>query len=98
MVHRSSLLIVIGFLFTCAIAIPAEAQDKVVIGIPLAITGIHAKFGEQHHNGYEMALEEILAQGGIRAGGLKGKALQFRVEDDEGKPEKAKCPCCDKEL
>ena len=68
MVHRSSLLIVIGFLFTCAIAIPAEAQDKVVIGIPLAITGIHAKFGEQHQSGYEMALEEILAQGGFAQG------------------------------
>ncbi len=66
------------------------AQDKVVVGIPLAITGIHAKFGEQHHNGYKLALEEILAQGGIRKGPFKGKKLEFKFEDDEGKPEKAK--------
>jgi len=67
-----------------------RAQDKVAVGIPLAITGIHAKFGEQHHNGYKLALEEILAQGGIRKGVLKGKKLEFLFEDDEGKPEKAK--------
>ncbi|HYA94024.1 MAG TPA: ABC transporter substrate-binding protein [Thermodesulfobacteriota bacterium] len=68
----------------------ARAQDKVAVGIPLAITGIHAKFGEQHHNGYKLALEEILTQGGIRKGVLKGKKLEFLFEDDEGKPEKAK--------
>ena len=68
----------------------AGAQDKVVIGIPLSITGIHAKFGEQHHNGYKLALEEILAQGGIRKGLFKGKKLEFQFEDEEGKPDKAK--------
>ena len=66
------------------------AQEKVVIGIPLSITGIHAKFGEQHHNGYKLALEEILAQGGIRKGPFKGKKLEFQFEDEEGKPDKAK--------
>ena len=68
----------------------AETQDKVVVGIPLAITGIHAKFGEQHHNGYKLALEEILADGGIRKGAFKGKKLEFQFEDEEGKPDKAK--------
>jgi branched-chain amino acid transport system substrate-binding protein len=68
----------------------AETQDKVVVGIPLAITGIHAKFGEQHHNGYKLALEEILAQGGIRKGAFKGKKLEFQFEDEEGKPDKGK--------
>jgi branched-chain amino acid transport system substrate-binding protein len=68
----------------------AETQDKVVVGIPLAITGIHAKFGEQHHNGYKLALEEILADGGIRKGAFKGKKLEFQFEDEEGKPDKGK--------
>jgi len=79
-----------GFVILCGIPQMGGAQDKVVVGIPLAITGIHAKFGEQHHDGYKLALEEILAQGGIRKGVLKGKKLEFQFEDEEGKPEKAK--------
>jgi branched-chain amino acid transport system substrate-binding protein len=85
-----SLLAVVGFLVLWAIPQSLGAQNEVVVGIPLAITGIHAKFGEQHHNGYKMALEEILARGGIRKGALQGKKLVFHFEDDEGKPEKAK--------
>ena len=85
-----SLLAVVGFLILWSMPQSLGAQDEVVVGIPLAITGIHAKFGEQHHNGYQMALEEILAQGGISKGALKGKKLVFHFEDDEGKPEKAK--------
>ncbi|HXZ37243.1 MAG TPA: ABC transporter substrate-binding protein, partial [Thermodesulfobacteriota bacterium] len=87
---RFFLLAVSGLLFLWALPQMAAAQDEVVIGIPLAITGAQAKFGEQHKNGYTMALEEILAQGGIRTGALKGKKLTFHYEDDEGKPEKAK--------
>jgi len=87
---RFFLLAVSGLLFLWALPQMAAAQDEVVIGIPLAITGAQAKFGEQHKNGYTMALEEILAQGGIRKGALKGKKLTFHYEDDEGKPEKAK--------
>jgi branched-chain amino acid transport system substrate-binding protein len=90
MAKRVLLFAVACFLLLWAIPPSVGAQDEVVVGIPLAITGIHAKFGEQHHNGYKMALEEILAQGGIRKGALKGKKLRFHFEDDEGKPEKAK--------
>ena len=84
------LFIVVGLFLLCGIPQMGGAQDKVVVGIPLAITGIHAKFGEQHHSGYKLALEEILAQGGIRKGVLKGKKLEFKFEDEEGKPDKAK--------
>jgi branched-chain amino acid transport system substrate-binding protein len=90
MVNRLTLWVAASFLALWAIPRSLGAQNEVVIGIPLAITGIHAKFGEQHHNGYQMALEEILAQGGIRKGALQGKKLIFHFEDDEGKPEKAK--------
>jgi branched-chain amino acid transport system substrate-binding protein len=90
MIKRLMRLMAASFLALWAIPQSLGAQDEVVVGIPLAITGIHAKFGEQHHNGYQMALEEILAQGGIRKGALKGKKIVFHFEDVEGKPEKAK--------
>ena len=60
MAKRFSLLAAAGVLILWGIPQSAGAQDEVVIGIPLAITGIHAKFGEQHHNGYKLALKEIL--------------------------------------
>ncbi len=85
-----SLIVFFLFLSLCVNPQMVCAQDKVVVGIPLSITGIHAKFGEQHHNGYKLALEEILAQGGIRKGPFKGKKLEFQFEDEEGKPDKAK--------
>ena len=90
MARRFLLFVVAGFLILWAVPQSVGAQDEVVIGIPLAITGAQAKFGEQHKNGYTLALEEILAGGGIRKGVLKGKKLTFHYEDDEGKPEKAK--------
>lgn len=90
MSKRVWLLLMVGLLILLGFPQFGGAQDKVVIGIPLAITGIHAKFGEQHHNGYKLALEEILAQGGIRKGTIKGKKLEFQFEDEEGKPDKAK--------
>lgn len=90
MAKRFSLLAVAGVMILWAMPLPGEAQDEVLIGIPLAMTGMHAKFGEQHHNGYKMAFEEILAQGGIRTGVLKGKKLRFLFKNDEGNSEKAK--------
>jgi branched-chain amino acid transport system substrate-binding protein len=87
---RFSLLAVAGVLILWAIPKSAIAQDEIVIGIPLAMTGMHAKFGEQHRNGYEMALGEILAQGGIRKGAFKGKKLRLLFNNDEGNSEKAK--------
>ena len=90
MAKRFSLLAIAGVLIFWAIPQSVRAQEEVVIGIPLALTGMHARPEEQQLNGYKMALEEILAQGGIRSGVLKGKKLGFLFEDDEGEPEQAK--------
>lgn len=59
---------------------PAEIE----IGIITAQTGSEAKFGEAHMRGYEIALEEINA-----AGGIMGSKLKLVVEDDASKPENA---------
>jgi branched-chain amino acid transport system substrate-binding protein len=90
MAKRFSLLAAAAVLLLWMIPQPVGAQDEVKIGIPLAMTGLHAKVAEQHRNGYEMALEEISAQGGIRKGVFKGKKLRFLYKDDEGRSIRAR--------
>lgn len=59
---------------------PAEIE----IGVVTSLTGGEAKFGEAQMRGYEIALEEINA-----AGGIMGSKLKLVVEDDASKPENA---------
>ena len=60
----------------------AAAADTIKVGIVLPVTGPQAKFGEIEKQSFDMALEEI--NGG---GGIKGKKLEFLIEDDTGRPE-----------
>ena len=60
----------------------AVAADTIKVGIVLPVTGPQAKFGEIEKQSFDMALEEI--NGG---GGIKGKKLEFLIEDDTGRPE-----------
>jgi branched-chain amino acid transport system substrate-binding protein len=60
----------------------AVAQDTIKVGIVLPLTGDQAKFGEIEKQSFDLALEEI-----NKAGGVKGKKLEFLVEDDTGKPD-----------
>ena len=60
----------------------AAAADTIKVGIVLPVTGPQAKFGEIEKQSFDMALEEI--NGG---GGVKGKKLEFLIEDDTGRPE-----------
>lgn len=62
----------------------ANLPDEIEIGIITALTGSEAKFGEAHMRGYQIALEEINA-----AGGVLGRPLKLIVEDDASKPENA---------
>jgi branched-chain amino acid transport system substrate-binding protein len=61
---------------------PAHAAQTLDLGIPLPLTGPHAKFGEMAKRSYEIAMEEINA-----AGGIKGMKVALRFEDGQGKPE-----------
>lgn len=72
------------------IAAPAGAQDTVKIGVPLPLTGAHAKFGEAQLQGFKMAFEEINHAGGIKAGPFKGKKIEPLYEDTVSKPETAR--------
>jgi branched-chain amino acid transport system substrate-binding protein len=61
------------------------AAADVVIGALLPMTGGNAPNGAQKKTGYELAVEEINAQGGIKA--LGGAKLKLVVRDHEGKPD-----------
>jgi branched-chain amino acid transport system substrate-binding protein len=68
-------------------ASPAQAApsgDTILIGEVFSLTGGQATFGISSRNGVEMAVKEANA-----AGGVKGKKLETRVYDDQGKPEEA---------
>ncbi len=72
-------------LLAAASALPLTAQEKAFkVGIPLPLTGAQAKFGEMEKQAYEMAAEELNAQGGV-----KGRKLALDIQDSGGKPETA---------
>ena len=58
---------------------------EIVIGALLPMTGGNAPNGAQKKTGYELAIEEINAQGGIKA--LGGAKFKLVVRDHEGKPD-----------
>jgi branched-chain amino acid transport system substrate-binding protein len=62
----------------------AQSGDTILIGEVFSLTGGQATFGISSRNGVEMAVKEANA-----AGGVKGKKLETRVYDDQGKPEEA---------
>jgi branched-chain amino acid transport system substrate-binding protein len=64
-------------------ASPAAAQD-VVIGVAAPMTGNLAQIGKQFAEGAQLAADEVNAKGGI-----KGKKVVIRVEDDKGDPKEA---------
>jgi len=55
----------------------AFAQDTIKIGVITSFTGRFAEFGAQHKAGFQVALEEINA-----AGGINGKPVELVIEDD----------------
>jgi branched-chain amino acid transport system substrate-binding protein len=68
-------------------AAPAPAPvvpDKVIIGHVASMTGNEATFGSSTDNGLKLAIEEQNKKGGI-----KGKKIELKTLDDQGKPEEA---------
>ena len=58
--------------------------DKFYIGAMGPLTGSNAVYGQHVKDGAEIAVKEINA-----AGGINGKQIEFKYEDDEHDPEKA---------
>jgi branched-chain amino acid transport system substrate-binding protein len=71
-----------------SVALLVGCQNKggntVKIGVITSLTGSQAAFGQAHKNGYNIALEELNAKGGIN-----GKKFELDFYDDQSKPDQA---------
>jgi len=67
-----------------AAAPTASVGDVIVLGHVGSLTGNEATFGDSTDKGLQLAIEEANARGGV-----KGKRLELKRYDDQGKPEEA---------
>jgi branched-chain amino acid transport system substrate-binding protein len=78
-------MIRIGFLIAAALALglmPAQAQDKLKIGVITTLSGPPAVLGGQLRNGFQLAVKTL-------GGKLGGREAEIIVSDDELKPDVA---------
>jgi branched-chain amino acid transport system substrate-binding protein len=75
---------VISAVVCAAMSLPGFSQDTVKIGVITPLTGSQAAFGNAHKNGYQIALDQINAKGGVL-----GKKLELDFYDDQSKPDQA---------
>lgn len=62
----------------------AHAADAIKIGVAEALSGGAAQYGISIRNGFQMAVEEINA-----AGGVNGAKIELVIEDEQGKKDEA---------
>lgn len=65
-----------------------EVPDTIVIGSTLPLTGSESKTGGRYKQGYELAVEQVNANGGIDLGGKKVK-VELKLLDDTSDQAKA---------
>jgi branched-chain amino acid transport system substrate-binding protein len=65
-----------------------KVPDKIVIGSTLPLTGSESKTGGRYKQGYQLAVDEINAAGGIDIGGKKVK-VELKLLDDTSDQAKA---------
>src|SRR5580698_2416701 len=78
-----SVVLATGLAVLGAMPAPAETPsgEPVVIGVSGPLTGQNAQYGAQWKKGFDLALEEINAKGGI-----KGRPLTYDFEDSQSDP------------
>jgi branched-chain amino acid transport system substrate-binding protein len=62
-------------------AAPAPERAEILIGATLPLTGAEARIGGFFQEGYELAFEELAAQGGLEVGG-KRRPVKLKLYDD----------------
>jgi len=65
-------------------AVASAAAADIKIGAAEAISGPAGQYGQSIRNGFQLAVDEINA-----AGGVKGNKIALQVEDEQGKKEQA---------
>jgi branched-chain amino acid transport system substrate-binding protein len=75
-----------ALLLGLASVLPA-ADDTIVFGAAISITGKTAKEGEYTRDGYQFAIDKLNESGGIKVGG-RSYRLALKYYDDETKPER----------
>jgi branched-chain amino acid transport system substrate-binding protein len=63
------------------------AQDVIVLGAAVSLTGKHALYGANTKSGYKLAVRKINDKGGVKVGGKRYK-LAVRYYDDESIPQR----------
>ena len=66
-------------LFFCVPSV--RAAETVQLGASIPVTGEYAGYGEVFKNAFDLALENINADGGIN-----GRPLEIMIEDSQGNP------------
>ncbi len=61
-----------------------KRSDRTLLGHVASLTGSEATFGDSTEKGIRLAIDEVNRRGGVR-----GKLLEVKTYDDQGKPEEA---------
>src|SRR6185436_7070275 len=67
------------------LATPAFADDTLVLGSAISITGKYSQEGKNAKDGYDFAVQKINDAGGVKVGGKTYK-LEVKYYDDESTP------------
>ena len=67
----------------------ANAQDTIVLGSAISLTGKYATNGEHTQRGYDLAVKLINDKGGVKVGGKKYNVSPVKYYDDESNASKA---------
>src|SRR6266704_3369229 len=59
----------------------AQAKEPILIGVSGPLTGQYAQYGAQWKRGFDLAIDEVNAGGGIH-----GRPLQYIFEDSQSDP------------
>jgi branched-chain amino acid transport system substrate-binding protein len=68
-------------------AAPSGTGEPIRLGAVVPLTGRYASIGAPVRNGYELAIEDVNAAGGVSVGGVR-RPLELRLYDDESDPAK----------
>jgi len=71
-----------------SVQVASAADDKVVLGTTLPLTGVYQRIGEDTRNGYELAVNQINKQGGVVVEG-KSYRLVARYYNDNSDSDRA---------